>query len=173
MKRLTKKQQQEINSVQEVFIESNKNLLFDLEGILSDIDPVINEVRELLDKNKKIVDTVYALAEKEAQIIKDALGTKFEHLVELEKGEHSAWIQLKNSGGTISIIYRFQDDCPELDFGIIMIDGVEYPFYEFEDKRETWCPSMDTEWYTSLEDVFNDRDIDNTLKSIIKADLIK
>ena len=173
MKKLTKKQQQELKSVQEVFIESNKNLLFDLEGMLSDIEPIVTEVTELLSRNKKVVDTVTELVNKEAQIIKDALGTKFEHLVKVEQGNHGAWIEIENGGGTISIIYRFQDECPELDYGIIRIDGVEYPFYEFRNTRETYCSSMDTEWYNSLEDVFNDVDVDITLKAIIKADLLK
>lgn len=173
MKKLTKKQQQELKSVQEVFIESNKNLLFDLEGMLSDIEPVVTEVTELLSRNKQVVDTVNKLVNKEAQIIKDALGTKFEHLVKVEQDNHSAWIEIKNIGGYITILYRYQDENPELDYGTIKIDGVEYPFYEFRNFRETWCSSMDTEWYTSLEDVFNDSDIDIALKAIIKADLLK
>lgn len=173
MKKLTKKQEGQLKTVEQIYIDANKNILFDLEGMISDIEPIVISVKLLERENKEVIDTVNQTVSKDVEVIKSALGPRFEHLVTVGENEDSRFIEIKNGGGLISITYRFQNECPELEYGIIEIDGNHYPRYGYDGARETWCSDMDMDWYNTIQSVFDDADITNTLKRIIKADLLK
>jgi len=173
MKKLTKRQESALKTVEQIYIDENKNLLFDLEGMISEIEPLVISVKRIEKTNKEVVDAVNEVVAKDVEVIKSALGSRFEHLVIIGKDEGSRFIEIRNGGGIISIVYRFQNECPELEYGLIDIDGIHYPFYEYEGSRETWCADMDTDWYNTIQSVFDDSDITNTLKRIIKAELLK